>query len=89
MAGDEGDVRDTVKLSVRLFGRLAEGPGARPEVELDEGSTVGDIVTLLGLAGSGIVVFAAGERVTFERRLVDGETLDVIQAVAGGCSWGS
>lgn len=67
-----------------MAGRIAEQARGGPDVELDEGSTVADLLVQLGLVGSGIVVFLHGERAPTRRLLADGDEIDLIQAVAGG-----
>jgi sulfur carrier protein len=57
-------------------------------VELADGSTVDDLLTLLGLGGRWVLVERNGEPV--ERRhlattaLADGDRLELVRAVAGG-----
>ncbi len=57
-------------------------------VELDEGATVGDLLTRLGLGGKWVLVEHNGE--PMDRRdlattvLAEGDRLELVRAVAGG-----
>ena len=55
---------------------------------LEDGSTIGDLIVVLGLRARSVVVERNGEAVTrsqFEEvRLRDGDVLEVVRAVPGG-----
>jgi len=58
------------------------------EVQLDEGATVGDLLTALGLGPRNVIVERNGEPVVRAEMavttLADGDRLEVVRAVAGG-----
>jgi sulfur carrier protein len=57
-------------------------------VELDEGATLGDLLTRLGLGAKWVVVERNGEpvarRETVSTVLSEGDRLELVRAVAGG-----
>ncbi len=73
-----------MKVTVRMVGRIAERARGGPDAELDEGSTVADLLVQLGLTGPGIIAFVRGDRASGALVLFDGDVVDLIQAVAGG-----
>ena len=78
-------------MSVRLSGTLAERLGSRRAIDLEPGATVGDVVAEVGRladldasALGGLAVVSDGTFVRRDRRVADGEELDVLVPVAGG-----
>jgi sulfur carrier protein ThiS len=79
-----------MKITVKLFGTLGlTVPGYIPEkglvLEIDEGSTVADLLTLLALNKSaGETVLCAGRLLNSEDQLTPGATLEIFQVLHGG-----
>lgn len=79
-----------MEVRVRLFGSLGQRfpsyqRSAGLEVQVPEGATVQDLLTLLGLTGlQGTVVIAAGRVLKAEEPLQPGVPVDIMQAIGGG-----
>jgi molybdopterin synthase sulfur carrier subunit len=79
-----------MKVQVRLFGAFSQGfPGYQPaqgiEVELPEGATVKDLLTLLGVSEfQGAVVIAEGRVLKTGDAMQPGAPVNVMQAIGGG-----
>jgi molybdopterin synthase sulfur carrier subunit len=79
-----------MKVQVRLFGAFSQGlPGYQPaqgiEVDLPEGATVKDLLTLLGVSESqGAVVIAEGRVLKTGDAMQPGVPVNVMQAIGGG-----
>jgi sulfur carrier protein ThiS len=79
-----------MKIQVILFGTLRNGfadhdPTHGFEVELAEGSSVGDLVDHLKIPRSKLgQVSVGGVRAEAEAKLTDGDCLRVFQPIAGG-----
>jgi sulfur carrier protein ThiS len=79
-----------VKIRVRLYGTLRGSlPGDEPpegiEVEMPEGATAGDLLDLLGIAGSrGAVVVMDGRVLAADGGLKAGTAVHIFQAIGGG-----
>jgi sulfur carrier protein ThiS len=79
-----------MKVRVRLFGTYGQRfPNYQPsqaiEVEIPEGATVKDLLTLLDLSESPeAVVIAEGRVLKADDRVQHGVPVNVMQAIAGG-----
>ena len=79
-----------VKITVKLFGPLSLiVPGYHPDyglvLEMQEGSTVTDLMALLKVAHSGgETVLSEGRLLKGEEKLIPGSTLEIFQALHGG-----
>lgn len=54
------------------------------QLEVQEGTTVGDAVRMMGLSLEGVITRVGGGLVTEDYVLRDGETLEIISAISGG-----
>jgi len=79
-----------VKVDVALFAHLSRfqpdgnaGRRART-LELPDGTTVGDVITMLGLPDEPRVVFVNSRHATDATTLADGDRLAIFPPVAGG-----
>jgi sulfur carrier protein ThiS len=79
-----------MKTRVKLFGTLSQGfpkyeHSQGMEVEIPNGATAGDLLTLLDLSGSrGVVLIAEGRILKADDRLQPGVPVDIMQAMGGG-----
>jgi sulfur carrier protein ThiS len=79
-----------MKVKFRLFGTLSQAfPGYKHsegiEVEIPEGATVKDLLTLLELSQSrGVMVIAEGRILRAEDRMRPEVPVSVLQAISGG-----
>lgn len=79
-----------MRVRVRLYGLLGKGiPGHDPregmEMDVPEGSTLSDVLDLLGVeAGGGEIVVSGGRVLEREERLRPGATIQVYHSAAGG-----
>jgi sulfur carrier protein ThiS len=79
-----------MKVRVKLFGTLSQGfPGYQHsqgmEVEIPEGATVKDLLTLLEISESrGAVVIVEGRILKADDELRRGVPVNVMQAIGGG-----
>jgi hypothetical protein len=80
----------SVKITVKLFGTLSTTvPGYHPDsglvLEMQEGSTVADLMTLLKAAHSGgETVLSEGRLLRSDEELIPGATLEIFQVLHGG-----
>lgn len=81
MRADSSDVN----VQVRLYGILREKrpPDGRTELSLAMGSTVNDVVTRLAIAGH-VQTAVNGQIKPLDTVLVDGDTVEIFRAAAGG-----
>ena len=77
-------------IHLALFAFLSEyqpdgdgGRHARP-VELDDGTTIADVISRLGLPDQPRVVFVNGRHAPEEQALAEGDRLAIFPPVAGG-----
>jgi hypothetical protein len=79
-----------VKITVKLFGTLSTTiPGYHPDgglvLEMQEGSTVADLMMLLRLNQSGgETVLSEGRLLRGDEKLIHGATLEIFQVLHGG-----
>jgi sulfur carrier protein ThiS len=79
-----------MKVRVSVFGTLRQRlPNYQPsqgmEVELPDGATVGDLLTLLDFSeAQGAIVIAGGRVLKADERLQRGVPVNVMQAIGGG-----
>ncbi len=77
-----------MKVKVRLYGHLEwYSPGGRREHELEvpDGSSVGDVIRALGLPPAEVALVSVnGDRAEEGRRLRDGDELRILPVVSGG-----
>ncbi len=79
-----------MKVHVALFATLSqyqpdgEGGRAPREFDLAEGTTIADVIALLGLPDEPRVVFVNGRHAPDEHVLSEGERLAIFPPVAGG-----
>lgn len=77
-------------IQLALFAYLSryqpDGRGGRDSrpLEVVEGSTVGDVITLLGLPDGPRAVFLNGRHAADDRPLSDGDRLAIFPPIAGG-----
>jgi molybdopterin synthase sulfur carrier subunit len=74
-----------MKITAKLFATFREGREKIQTFELPEGTTVGAIITTLGIKRSEIAILLVNGRDSeFERVLVDGDVLALFPPVGGG-----
>ena len=79
-----------MEISVKLYGTLSAAvPGYQPDrglvLEMEEGSTLADLMAFLKLEKSGgETVLCAGRLVTEGEKLLPGTTLEIFQVLHGG-----
>ncbi len=74
-----------MRVHVTLKGALADRlPDGRGEVEVPDGSTVGDLAQRLGLPGRHCVFVVNGQTVKADALLTDGDRLQAFPPMAGG-----
>ncbi len=79
-----------LKITVKLFGTLGQNcpdyrPGIGIELEMAEGSSVADLLSLLKIHGSqGGTVVMQGRFLQKEEILADGSLIQIFQALHGG-----
>jgi len=79
-----------MKVSVSLFAHLSDfqpdGSGGRHAraFELADGTTIADVIKLLGLPDEPRIVFVNGRHAPEEAALHDGERLGIFPPIAGG-----
>ena len=79
-----------MKIEVRLFATLAtylpdESDGRSAALEVADGSTVADMVRLLGIPDDmPFIVMVDGRDAAFDRPLGDGDVLSLFPPLAGG-----
>ena len=79
-----------MKIQVALFAHLAahqpDGQGGRhPRTfELSEGTTVADVIAMLGLPDEPRIIFVNGRHAEEDQVLVDSDRLGIFPPIAGG-----
>lgn len=79
-----------MRITLALFAYLSQyqpdGQGGRHarDIEVDEGSTVGDVIAVLGLPDAPRVVFVNGLHAPDERALAPDDRLAIFPPIAGG-----
>jgi len=74
-----------MKVEIRLFASLRKYSLPQEEMELAEGTTVGDLLERIGISHSEVAVaLVNGRHAPNELPLSDGETIALFPPIAGG-----
>ena len=74
-----------MEVEVRLFASLQKYRDEQDKVELEDGTTVADLLGTFGIPPSEVaIVLVNGKHATGEQLLNDGETLSLFPPIAGG-----
>ena len=72
-------------LKIKLFASLQKFNPEQEEVELDDGTTVLDLIERMGISRSEVaIVLVDGRHAKLEQQLHDGEKLSLFPPIAGG-----
>ena len=74
----------TMEVTIKLFATFREGRFDSRTDGLPEGTTVGDVVAMLGLGERPAVIFVNNRHATPEKVLEGGDTLALFPPIGGG-----
>ena len=74
-----------MEIEVRLFASLRKYSNDKKKVELEDGANVRDFIERLGVPPSEVaIILVDGRHAHEDRRLLDGESVSLFPAIAGG-----
>lgn len=74
-----------MKLKIKLFASLQKFMPSTEKVELEENSTVGDLLKEIGINSSEVaIILVNGRHVALDQPLHEGETVAIFPPIAGG-----
>ncbi|WP_175059199.1 MoaD/ThiS family protein [Thermococcus sp. 2319x1] len=73
-----------MRIKVRLYGELALKHGAEVDLEVEDGTTIGDVLKILKISDSEHHLILNERKVSKDHPLSDGDTLKVLPIVYGG-----
>jgi len=74
-----------MELEIKLFASLRKFNPELDKIEVNEGTTIGELFDQAGIPPSEVaIVLVNGRHATLEQTLLDGETVAVFPPIAGG-----